>query len=95
MHPLLLILLCLTPYILLGAWAIRNKREDDELMEARKHPKSEWRQMTQAERDELDDFLTPLKFPEAIKLDEHEKALAWDNINFAFGIKKKTVGYTM
>lgn len=44
--------------------------------EAKKHPKSEWRQFTQEEKDELDDFLTPYRFPEAIKLDEHEKALA-------------------
>jgi len=44
--------------------------------QAKKHPKSEWRQFTQEEKDELDDFLTPYRFPEAIKLDEHEKALA-------------------
>ena len=44
--------------------------------EAKKHPKSEWRQFTQEEKDELDDFLTPYRFPEAIKLDEHEKSLA-------------------
>lgn len=76
MHPILLILICLSPYVFLFMWAVRNIREDKQLMEAKKHPKSEWRQFTQEEKDELDDFLTPYRFPEAIKLDEHEKALA-------------------
>lgn len=54
----------------------RRSMKQSSQYEARKHPKSEWRQFTQEEKDELDDFLTPYRFPEAIKLDEHEKALA-------------------
>ena len=71
-----MILLIFIPYVLLFLWARRNMREEKQLMEARKHPKSEWRVMTEDERAELDDFLTPYRFPEAINLDEHEKALA-------------------
>ena len=54
----------------------RRSMKQSSQYEARKHPKSEWRVMTEEERAELDDFLTPYRFPEAINLDEHEKALA-------------------
>jgi len=41
-------------------------REEKQLMEARKHPKSEWRVMTEEERAELDYLLTLDEFEIAI-----------------------------
>jgi len=73
MNPILLILLCLIPYILLAAWAMRNIREEKRL-NAAKQKRSEWRQLTEQEKDELDDFLTPLRFPEPTNLDQHKKS---------------------
>jgi len=60
-----MILLAFIPYVFLILWCRRNVREDNRLMAAKQH-KSEWRQLTEEERAELDYLLTLDEFEIAI-----------------------------